>query len=215
MVDNKKVALSQLSRLTERLEKNPNLEKGHADALEEMESLGFIEEVYEERAGPNLVFYLAHFPCIRESSSTTKIRLVFDASSKGLNGVSVNDCLEAGPNLNPGVADILIRFCRCKYAVTADVRKAFLQIEMRSEDQDVQRFLWLKDDNICVMKFTRVTFGVKCSPFLLSGTIHHHLSLCPPSFVIKELQYIYIWMTSCLGLIQRRMLDGCMMRLKE
>ena len=150
--------------------------------------MGFIEEVYEERAGPNPVFYLPHFPCICESSSTTKIRPVFDASSKGLNGVSLNDCLEAEPNLNPGVADVLIRFRRCKYAVTADVRKAFLQIEMRSEDQDVQRFLWLQDNKIRVMKFTRVTFGVKCSPFLLSGTILHHLSLCPPSFVIKELQ---------------------------
>ena len=37
------------------------------------------------------------------------------------------------------------------------------------------------------MKFVRVTFGVKCSPFLLSGAIYHHLSLCQSSFVVKTL----------------------------
>ncbi|KAG1664783.1 Zinc finger protein 271 [Nymphon striatum] len=37
------------------------------------------------------------------------------------------------------------------------------------------------------MKFVRVTFGINCSPFLLSATIRHHLSRFPPSFVINEL----------------------------
>ena len=96
--------------------------------------------------------------------------------------------MESGLNLNPGVVDIVTRFRRWKYAVTSDVRKAFLQIELTTEDQDVHRFFWRSDDGrIRIMKFVRVTFGIKCSPFLLSGTILHHLLLCPPSFVVREL----------------------------
>ena len=102
----------------------------------------------------------------------------------------LNDCLESGPNLNPNIVDVLSRFRRWKYAVTADISKAFLQVELAEGDQDVHRFFWRKekDDVMRIMKFVRVTFGIKCSPFLLSATIKHHLSLCPPSFVVEELR---------------------------
>ena len=84
---------------------------------------------------------------------------MFNLSCHGCNGVSLNDCLETGPDLNPNVVDVLLRFRRWKYAVTADVSKAFLQMELVECDQDVHRFLWRKhkEDSMRVMKFVRVT----------------------------------------------------------
>ena len=47
-------------------------------------------------------------------------------------------------------------------------------------DQDVLRFLWVKDidaktPEIQTLKFTRVVFGVSPSPYILNATIAHHL----------------------------------------
>ena len=186
--DNYGKASSQFCSLENRLDKDAMLKARYNDALSEMEDKGFVVEVTEKDSS-NKVHYLPHHPHVREASSTTKIRPVFNASCKGGNGVSLNDCLESGPNLNPNIVDVLLRFRRWQYAVTADVSKAFLQIELADSDQDVHRFLWRKDreGSMRVMKFVRVTFGIKCSPFLLSATIKHHLSLRPPSFVVKEL----------------------------
>lgn len=195
LLDNRRIAWASVNRLEKRLEKDPVLKEGYERALDEMESLGFISEVKSQVSGSvsvesdsvDPVFYLPHHPVVKEGSTSTKIRPVFNASCRGVNGVSLNDCLDAGPNLNPLIVDVLARFRRWPYVVSADVKKAFLQIEIQEKDQDVHRFLWKKDDVIRVMKFLRVTFGVKCSPFLLSGTVEYHLSRFPPSTVIKEL----------------------------
>ena len=127
------------------------------------------------------VFYLPHHRGIRESSLSTRIRPVFDASAEGYNGVALNDCLETGPNLVPNLAAILIRCRRWRFAVTADITKAFLQIALTESDQDVHRLLWDDQGTIRVMKFLRVPFGNRCSPFFLNATIRYHLSTYPTS----------------------------------
>ncbi|KAG1672966.1 snRNA-activating protein complex subunit 3 [Nymphon striatum] len=165
LLNNKKMAEHMLDRLNKKLDKDPNLKSGYTKALQEMEDSEFIVEI-----------------------DKVKIRPVFNASFKGSNNVSLNDCLEQGPNLNPTVSEVLIRFRRWRFAVSADVRKAFLQVELNENDQDVHRFLLRSDSGETrEMKFVRVTFGINCSPFLLSATIRHHLSRFPPSFVINEL----------------------------
>lgn len=78
---------------------------------------------------------------------------------------------------------ILIKFRNHKVAFTADIEKAFLQIELNHKDRDATRFLWLKDkdklvndtNNLQVYRLCRVLFGATPSPFLLSATIQHHL----------------------------------------
>ena len=62
------------------------------------------------------------FTCHPCSRVRHKIRPVFNASCKGPNGISLNDCLEAGPN-KPCIVDVLLRFRRWKYTVSADVKK--------------------------------------------------------------------------------------------
>ncbi|KAK6764401.1 hypothetical protein RB195_024650 [Necator americanus] len=78
--------------------------------------------------------------------------------------------------------DMLIRFRVGHIAMIADVEKAFLQVHLNVEDRDATRCLWVRDPlqppeglNIVTYRFTRVTFGLNCSPFLLAGTIKYHL----------------------------------------
>ena len=56
------------------------------------------------------VFYLPMHAVRKESSSTTKIRAVFDASGKSSSGVSLNDTLLVGPTVHSSLIDVLLSF---------------------------------------------------------------------------------------------------------
>ncbi|XP_064649968.1 uncharacterized protein LOC135501660 [Lineus longissimus] len=189
LLNNEAMAWKRLKQLNRRFDGDPELKQRYDQVFREYESSGFIVEVLaHEMENPNPTFYLPHRPVVREDSLTTKVRPVFDASASGYNGVSLNDCLETEPSLLASLVDILIRFRRWPVAITADVTKAFLQIGVRPEDQDVHRFLWDDGGRVRVMKFVRVPFGNKASPFLLNATIRHHLDSYPPSEVVQELK---------------------------
>ncbi|XP_011706472.1 PREDICTED: uncharacterized protein LOC105461663, partial [Wasmannia auropunctata] len=55
---------------------------------------------------------LPHQPVINESSATTKVRVVFDASSKSSKEISLNDTLHKGPTIQSDLFSILLKF-RC------------------------------------------------------------------------------------------------------
>ncbi|XP_043244025.1 uncharacterized protein LOC122392808 [Amphibalanus amphitrite] len=187
--DNLASAKARLASLTRKLSKDPGLCDRYNSALRDMEEAGVIAEVpAEEMCTSKPTFYLPHRPVVKESSSSTKVRPVFDASSCGPNGVSLNDCLEIGPCLLPDLVEVLLRFRRWPVAVTGDITKAFLQISLCKEDQDTHRFLWERDGVVRVMRAQRVIFGVCSSPFLLNATIRHHLSHYPDSAVITEMR---------------------------
>ena len=56
------------------------------------------------------VFYLPIHAVEKESSATTKIRAVFDASAKSSSGTSLNDILQVGPTIHSPLNDVLLRF---------------------------------------------------------------------------------------------------------
>lgn len=77
---------------------------------------------------------------------------------------------------------MLLRFRIGSIAVISDVEKAFLQIHLQTCDRDATHCLWLspsrwtqKNNNIVTYRFTCVTFGLNCSPFLLAATIAEHV----------------------------------------
>ena len=71
---------------------------------------------------------------------------------------------------------------------------------VQEKDRDSLRFLWIRDPRseepeVVVFRFTRVVFGVNCSPFLLNATIDHHMRQyqdADPQFVDKFLSSIYV-----------------------
>ena len=52
------------------------------------------------------VFYLLMHVVCKGSSSTTKVRAVFDASAKSVSGVSLNDTLLVGPTVHSPLSNV-------------------------------------------------------------------------------------------------------------
>ena len=124
------------------------------------------------------MFYLPHRPVIRELAETTKLRIVYDASSKPTkNSASLNDCLETGPSLQNSLWDILVRSRFKPILLCGDIEKAFLQIRIRECERNVLRFHWVRNcglDHVEINRFTRLVFGLTQSPFILEATLKAH-----------------------------------------
>ena len=179
------VAYDRFRSLVKRLKINPELLQGYRDIIKLQLDRGIIEEVpHDELESDNLIHYLPHHPVIKASSSTTKVRIVYDASAKkNRQSVSLNECMFRGPVILPDLCQLLMRMRVHKTVVISDIEKAFLQVGLQPHDRDVTRFLWFKDDenltlkdNVKAFRFDRVSFGVISSPFLLAANIDHHLT---------------------------------------
>ncbi|XP_054713877.1 uncharacterized protein LOC129223335 [Uloborus diversus] len=155
-----------------------------------------IEECGVESHDGNTMYYMPHSPVVRKNASKTKVRIVYDASSKVNDEVSLNQCLIPGPNLNPSILDLILCFRQFKYAFSADIEKAFHQIGIVETDRDALRFLYFDNElNIKHYRMTRAPFGVACSSFILACTIKHHikkLSVENPEIFKMLNNFIYV-----------------------
>ena len=105
--NNKELTRKRLIGMTKRLERNGKLDEYHEVMTNQLNS-GVLEPIPDEPTG-NTVHYVPHHPVIKEDAETTKLRIVYDCSSKVTNDVpSLNECLETGPALQPKLFDILI-----------------------------------------------------------------------------------------------------------
>ncbi|XP_035215196.1 uncharacterized protein LOC118188793 [Stegodyphus dumicola] len=155
-------------------------EKEYDDVFNEWVRDGIIEIVDKDEKKRH---YLPHHPLIKIGVTTTKIRPVFDASTKDSKGNSLNNCLEKGPNLLELVPKLIMQFRENAIGVKSYIKKAFLQISLNPEDREYFKFLWWKDlsrrEEIITLLHCRVVFGASPSPFLLEATIAYHLENVP------------------------------------
>ena len=128
----------------------------------------FVDKGHVEQAPQTsgLRYCLPHL-CVFKDSTTTKLRVVFNASSKSPNGNSLNDCLLLGSRLQDDVFDILIRFRLHQFALLADVAKMYRQVALDESDRDFHRFLWRDyvTEAIRELLVTRVTYSVASSSY--------------------------------------------------
>jgi hypothetical protein len=74
-------------------------------------------------------YIFPHHAVLKPTSSTTKLRVVFDGSALTSNGLSINNVTKTGPNVQSDYLQILMRFRFWKYAFTCDVKKMYRQIQ--------------------------------------------------------------------------------------
>ena len=200
---NYELSLVRMKGQLKRLSREPEVLREYNSIIKEQLHEGIIEQVAElEQIETGRVHYIPHQAVIRRDAKTTKLRIVYDCSGKekGRDSKSLNQFLHVGPSLNPLLFDILVRFRQHKTALVADIKKAFLAIEVDEKDRDSLRFLWVRDVekgnmSVVVYRFCRVIFGATCSPYLLNAALGYHLdtfSELDPEFVRKMKDSFYV-----------------------
>ena len=199
--DNRAVAVRRLEGLMRQLNRDHTRRDLYHQQMQEYVREGFVKEADPAYKGTK--FYLPHRDIVRPDATTTRVRPVFDGSSYSKGSPSINDALEVGPNLNPELLSVLMRFRLYEVAWTADITKAFLQIELANCDSQVLRFLWYEDPldpaTLTEYVWTRLPFGLTCSPFILRAVLLKHLELYEDIFPdtvrqLREQLYVDDWL---------------------
>lgn len=147
-----------------RFKTNPSLKSEYSDFLSEYEQLGHMRRVSSPLSDSRCV-YIPHHPVIRDSSITTRLRVVFNASSPT---TSLNDHLLTGPKLQTDLAAVILRWRQFRYVYSADIAKMYRQILVDSRDINYQRILWITNnfESTQTYQLLTVTYGTASAPFL-------------------------------------------------
>ncbi|UYV67038.1 hypothetical protein LAZ67_4003743 [Cordylochernes scorpioides] len=173
--DSKSQALRRFLSLERRFHQNPVYSQHVREFMQEYLNLGHMEVINEiEQEQPShQVYYMPYHAVLRDQSTTTKLRVVFDASAKTSTGLSLNDLLYCGPKLQEDIFNILIKFRTYSIALTADIEKMYRQIRLNPADCCFQRILWRASPNEPIKEYqlATVTYGTTSAPYLAIKTL--------------------------------------------
>lgn len=167
-------AYSQFLRNETRLLKNIDQKLKYDSVIREYIDMGHMEPISSPPPEnfPNH-FYLPHHAIIKPERTTTKIRVVFNASCPTSSGNSLNDILYTGPTLQSDLTILLLKWRFYQYVFNADIEKMYRQIKVNQNDTPYQRILFRSSpsDNVQDFELKTVTFGVNCAPYLAIRTL--------------------------------------------
>ena len=171
------ITLRRTQSTIRRLSREPELLKTYSSIIAEQEMRGFIEDVKDTDLESDRVHYIPHH-LVKKDSSTIPIRIAYDCSCRqSADAPCLNDCLESAPLEVTDISDILIRFRNGRYAVSSDIEKAFLHIQLGRLPMVKQLRLFLDSDG-CIRCGGRIHNAPVAElakfPYLLPGK--HHLT---------------------------------------
>lgn len=151
--------------LEKRLQRSPEYKLLYTQFMAEYLDLGHMSPVssYERPC-----YFMPHHGVFREHSTTTKLRVVFDASAQTTSGKSLNDLQLVGPAIQGDLISILLRFRQHKFVVCADVQKMFRNCLVAEDQRNLQMILWRDDPSqpLGIFQLNTVTYGTASAPFL-------------------------------------------------
>ncbi|XP_055912928.1 uncharacterized protein LOC129946684 [Eupeodes corollae] len=163
-------ALARFHSIKRKFNWNPILKSEYSKFMNEYISLQHMEEIpSNEIQKSNFTnYYLPHHAIFKEDSSTTKIRVVFDASAKTRDSQSLNETLLVGPTIQRDIFSICLRSRQHAYLMTGDIEKMYRQIWVARKHTDFQRIVWRESPNEPLKHFRllTVTYGTAAAPFL-------------------------------------------------
>ncbi|RYE27129.1 MAG: hypothetical protein EOP45_02210 [Sphingobacteriaceae bacterium] len=163
--DSRKCAIATFLSLERKFDSNPSLAEEYKKFIHEYIDLGHMEEF---RYNPtDLTFFMPHHHVLKDST-TTKLRVVFNASQRSRNGRSLNEQMAIGALQQNDILNILLRFRTFEFAFTADVEKMYRQILIDDDQTNLQCIVWRDSTNepIRSYRLKTVTYGTANAPYL-------------------------------------------------
>ncbi|XP_055522546.1 uncharacterized protein LOC129716732 [Wyeomyia smithii] len=159
--------------LERRLQRDPDLKAEYHKFMREYLDLGHMKPVKPRSSDDTDCYYLPHHPVFKDSSTTTKVRVVFDGSAKTSTGFSLNESLCVGPVVQDELIGTILRFRTYPIALVGDIAKMYRQVLVHPDDTSLQRILWRfsADDPIQIYELLTVTYGLTPSSFLATRTL--------------------------------------------
>ena len=147
--NNRNAVFSTLKAQERKLRRDPERAILYQSQIDDMIERKVCQKVddreLENYTGP--CFYLSHLDVIKESSKSTKCRIVFHSSQKFC-GYSLNDFLVKGPDMLNNLLSVLLRFREEQCGIVGDISKIYHLIGITEFDQMLHLLLWrnLKSD---------------------------------------------------------------------
>lgn len=160
-------AKRQFLSLERKFERDPTYRDLYCNFIEEYIRLGHMTRVVDPSVSQHS-FYLPHHGVLKLSSSTTKLRTVFNASAKTTSGYALNDLLMVGPTIQPDLFTTLVRFRKFHFVLAADIEKMYRMVWVDPSQRCLLRILWrdCPDNEIDVYELNTVTYGTSSAAFL-------------------------------------------------
>ncbi|XP_011313211.1 uncharacterized protein [Fopius arisanus] len=164
--DSRLKATRQLHSVMRRLHKDEAYSALYKAFIKEYQHFNHLQEALEIPE-PSPAYYLPYHGVLRDDAITTKRRVVFNGFNASSTGISLNDILYTGEKLQVDAVNVLASARKCQFVFGTDILKIFRQIRVRQDDWDLQRSLWLNEDNKQITyQLTTVTYGLNCSPWI-------------------------------------------------
>lgn len=179
-------ALRQLRSLKQRFQNDSKLRTEYTACIQELVDAKHLVPVPDSQNYNEEFYYLPHHSVIKESSNTTKMRIVFNASAKTTSGLSFNDIVHVGPTIQTSTFNLHIKFRLHEVVLTGDIEKMYRMVKVRPEDQRYQRILWYQENEIIKLQSTVVMFGQACAPFLAIRTMNELCEIEKDNFPIAS-----------------------------
>lgn len=167
--ESQEIACRRLYSIEKKLANNNYLQKSYLDFMKEYKLLGHMSEIsLDSDNNSGKIVYLPHHAVEKPDSTSTKVRVVFDASAKTSTNLSLNDILKTGPTIQQDLFSILLRFRKHNVVLVGDLTKMYRQILVHPDNRNLQRIVWRENPKAKISHFTlnTVTYGTTSASFL-------------------------------------------------
>ncbi|XP_033221168.1 uncharacterized protein LOC117175570 [Belonocnema kinseyi] len=144
-----------LLALERKLSKQPELKKAYSEFMEDYENQEHMVLIpAREIKTDKVVNYLSHHAVLKEGSTTTKVRGVYNGSFPTSTGLSLNQVQRVGPVVQNDLISIVLRFRQHPIVISADIAQI--------ADPSL---------HICHYGLTTVTYGTDPAPYLATRAL--------------------------------------------
>nr|XP_049702858.1 uncharacterized protein LOC126055941 [Helicoverpa armigera] len=171
-------AYRRLVALEKKLRQSPTLRENYNAVIQEYIDNGYLSQVDESDISDD-GYYIPHHAVVRPDKPMP--RIVLDASARTHTGLSLNEILHIGPNLQTDLFLLLINFRLFPIAINSDIRQMYLRICVPVAQRKYLRILFRFNENepLLTFAFNRLPFGLKSSPFIAMRTVRQLASDSP------------------------------------